>query len=223
MNNIKMTVFDIFSFLIPGMNYLLLFVLSLNYIPLNMLFEKISQLSFYSILIIILISYVIGFALYFIASKYLTIFIKIFRKKTLKNRVLDEFNNSLKGIIINDYDYGRLYSFCAIKCVASRDKADDFSALGKMARNLSLGFFIFFVITLMMIFFNSDFILWVFIAKIIVSLFLSIILLLRADDFKSYSHGELLYSYYTQRLLYEGLYYKTDKFCNCSIEKEFSS
>lgn len=196
MNNFRLGVFDLFSYIVPGLFYIILVALSLNILNMDQLIKGISSISFFSFLAFLLAGYLIGFAFDGIASKYYKITIRIIRGE-LEIRVLEHFKKENPDSKIDEYNFGFIYAFADVYSPDSREKADQFSALANMSRNLSLCFLCYAIITLADSLFHISTLNWIFVPlRLIGAVFVSYIFLSHADRFRSWSHIHLLYSYY---------------------------
>jgi len=196
MNSFRLGVFDIFAYIIPGIVYIVLISLSINLITFEELINKTESLSIYSMLAYFFVAYLIGFALENIAAKYCSIINDLLKGK-LKNRIIEKFNKNNPDAEIDDYNFDFLYAFTDIYSSVSRDKSDNFSALAKMSRNLSLVFFLFMIFTLLFNLINFSQIDWfVLPLKFIIGITISVIFLYHADRYQRYSLEHLLNTYY---------------------------
>ncbi|KAA3612644.1 MAG: hypothetical protein DWQ05_18515 [Calditrichaeota bacterium] len=201
MKNFRFGAFEIFGYLVPGLMYWALILLAINRFSLASLFEKVSTFNFYNILAIFFFAHLTTLSLETVAGRFQKFTIKMIKRSTRQKRVIDIFKNenpeAKSDPKIDDYKFGFLYTFAEVCSPQTREKADTFSAMGNMAINLGFGLFLFAVINTFYWFLNFDFTLWpIMIFEFISSLLFSIILLLRAEDFKSYSHSHLLNAYY---------------------------
>jgi len=196
MNSIRLGVYDIFSFIIPGIVYIILISFSLNLVTPEQFMNTIFSLSVYSLLGCFFLAYLVGFAFENLATKYCNSIIRIIKGK-LKSRLIEEFNENHPDAKIKDYIFSFIYAFADIYSPASREKADNFSALSKMSRNLSLGFLLFIPLTLIYSFLHFNQISWLLsIFKIVAAILISLIFLFHADRYDANSHRHLLNTYY---------------------------
>ena len=196
MNNIRLTVFDIFSYTVPGFCYIILFAFGLEKIDLNSFVETTSKLSIYTILAYSLLSYIIGFIFDVFADKIIIKLIDLLQGD-LKERVLSEFNRENPQFALTEYHFSKLYSSIDVQVSKAREKVDQYSAMSGLARNLSLAFltFTFTSISFTIIHFYN--IQWsLFIIKILTGFAISLVLMLQTDTFRRWSHYHLLCDFY---------------------------
>jgi len=201
MNNFRLGVFDIFGYIVPGLFHIVLAILALNIVDLEQLNKTISALSIYSVLTYSFLAYVIGFTTDAIAAPYLPFFMERIRG-SLKDKVLQTFKEENPDSIIEKYHFGFIYAFADVKAPNTRAKADIFSAMSSMARNISLAFLLYGVLSIGYAIANYGKTIWLHaIAKLLIAVIISILLLYRAYSFRSWSHGHLLnvYSILTER------------------------
>ena len=198
MDNLRLTVFDIFSYTVPGLCYLILISLGLGKTNTSELVNIISGLSIYSFFAYCFIAYLLGFTLDTVAGGITVKIIEVIRGK-LKERVLSNFLRENPDSKITEYHFSKIYSFADIKEEKSREKADQYSAMSGLARNLSLAFLIYALITFCHALVYSEDHQWkVFLFKFVVGITVSAILMWKSDTFRQWSHGHLLtiYHYY---------------------------
>lgn len=194
----RLTVFDIFGYTIPGFFYLIIIILSTNYINPLQLINKISVISFNSILFYFWLSYLIGFCFDEISVKFITFFSTVFFGN-FNDRILNQFkmsnpNSNDKNIL--NYNFFHIYSFIDIRATHTREKIDSLSALSNMTRNLSFGSFLFALLTLCSSILNIGKVQWWEVTiKFLIAIFFSYFLILRSNRFRKYSHLHLLNSY----------------------------
>ena len=136
MNKIRLGVFDVFSYIIPGIFYSFVFLSSLNIFPTNEIIRYISSASVNLFFTYLLVAYIIGFVFDWFASKYF----KIIYEKSEKRKVIEHFKNENPDSNISNYYFGFIYAFAEVNCPNNRNKADHFSSLRNMSRNLSFCF-----------------------------------------------------------------------------------
>ena len=198
MDSLRLTVFDIFSYTVPGLCYIILIFLGLDKTNISELNKIISGLSIYSFFAYCFIAYLIGFTLDTVAGGLITKIVEVF-KGNLKERVLSDFLRENPESKITGYHFSKIYSFADIKKEKARDKADQYSAMSGLARNLSLAFLIYTLLTFCHFLFCVENHQWkLFILKIFFGITTSTILMLKSDTFRRWSHGHLLtiYSHY---------------------------
>lgn len=140
MNNFRLGVFEVFSYITPGLFYMLLIPLSMNILGKSRLINDIfinKDIPFYSIFALFFVAYLIGFLFDWFAYKYY----QLIFGKSHKNKVIKHFNNENPDSKITDYNFGYIYAYAEVHCPNSREKADQFSALSNMSRNLSFCFY----------------------------------------------------------------------------------
>ena len=196
MNNIQLTVFDIFSYILPGLCYIILIWTALHEVDLSTFIGAISKLSFYSFLAYSFISYLLGFTADVVASAVIVgITDKI--RGDFRSRVITDFLDKNPGISIPDYHFGVIYSFADVKAPNARQKADQYSAMSGLARNLSLFLLVFALTTVVSAALEIQTVpLFFLLLKVASSLILSVILMFRADTFRFWSHSHLLHVYF---------------------------
>ncbi|MCG3150558.1 MAG: hypothetical protein PCFJNLEI_04044 [Verrucomicrobiae bacterium] len=195
MNNIRLTVFDIFSYLIPGLSYLLLIPYALDFGSCPELFYVLRHLSTFSLLAIAVIAYMTGFVSDAIAEAFIS---RITDKVLgdLKTRVLTNFNTDNPRDALPEYHFASIYSYADVYVPRARDKADQMSAMKGLASNLSLSFMSFALAAgIYSLTSVSQMHLLKTIIEIIAALIISAILMYRADTFKRWSHTHLLNAY----------------------------
>ena len=115
----------------------------------------------------------------------------------LRSRVLTDFREENPGCTMEEYHFGAIYSFADVKVPNTREKADQYSAMSGLARNLSLALLVFAFTTGGYAIANVDKItLLSVLVKVGTAMSISVILMFRADTFRFWSHSHLLNVYY---------------------------
>jgi len=196
MNSIRLGVFDIFAYIVPGIVYIVLISLALNFITPEQLINEILSLSLYSLLGYFFLGYLISFALENISSRYFYFTVELIKGNS-QSRVIEKFKKENPDAKINEYRYPYTYAFVDVYSPISREKADNFSALAKMARNLSFGFLIFAILTILFSFIHFSQVNWLrMLLKVLIALIISIIFSFNADRYNLYFHIYLLNTYH---------------------------
>lgn len=193
MNNIRLTVFDIFSYMIPGLCYLFLFFGFIDITDISNIKKMISDISILQAVSYSLLSYLIGFISDTIAQlTILPLTDKI--RGNIRNRVLDKYlkENNLPQ---EGYHFSSLYSFIDAKAPHVREKVDQFSAMSGMARNLSLAFLVYSIVMIIIVLINSEITGDFSILRLFSAVIISFLLVIRADKFRQWSHIHLLNVY----------------------------
>ena len=98
-------------------------------------------------------------------------------KGNFQNRVIENFKKENPDAKIDEYRFPYMYAFADVYSPISREKADNFSALAKMARNLSFGFLIFAILTIIYNFIHFSQVDWLIMPlKIIIAIINSLLI-----------------------------------------------
>ncbi len=95
MGNIRLTIFDIFSYIFPGICYLIIFYLYFINQNITTLYPIILNLKFNSSVVFLFIAYLVGFIMDSISGRIIPYITDMFQRD-FKDRVLDEL--SLKHV-----------------------------------------------------------------------------------------------------------------------------
>jgi hypothetical protein len=194
MDNLRLTVFDIFSYMIPGLCYLVLLSWLVGKVDLSEVRKTISELSVFSALAYSFLSYLLGFVSDAISSlTILPLTDKIVGD--LRGRVLREFRRENRCPEQEEYHFSTVYSFVDAKAPHVREKADQFSAMSGMARNLSLVFLIYGLSVAWSGIRSPGTIGWSLTLRMSFAMVISFLLVRRADMFRRWSHTHLLNVY----------------------------
>ena len=196
MGNIRLTVFDIFSYLVPGFSYIVIIVcLNCNF-NLEELISLTDNINFITIGIYSFFSYLIGFISDAVASFLIPSIIDLF-KGDFKTRIIQEFNREYPDSNMQTYHYAHVYAYVNNFANPVREKVDQFSAMSGLARNLSLTLLVFVIVVLYYTINNWEIVNFLKISLILIlSLIISVVLMFKSDTFKRWSHAHLLHVYY---------------------------
>jgi hypothetical protein len=193
MSQIRLGLFDLFGYIIPGIAQMILVGLALNLINLAQLQALLAALTLESSIAYIFLGYVIGFVTEGMAVFYVANILDRVRGK-LNERVLTRFKKFHPETKIKNYDINFIYAFADVNSPKSVEKADTFFAMGSLARNLSFSFLLFGIISLVRNIVVGN-VIWSYIVSI-ASLLFSLYLVFQADKFRDSSHKHLLNIYY---------------------------
>jgi hypothetical protein len=194
MSQLKLGLFDFFSYIIPGVTHIVLMGLALDFVHMAQLQALITSLTWESSIAYIIVGYVIGFIAEGMAIRYVAVILDRVRGK-LNDRVLATLRNAHPETNIRSYDFNFIYAFAELNSPQSVEKADSFFAMGSLARNLSFAFLLFGVVTFVRNLMIGNTFIWAYGVSII-SILLSLYLVFQADNFRSRSHRHLLNIYY---------------------------
>jgi|GEM_PF-3846820 len=201
MDNLRLTVFDVFSYILPGVCMLVSVLWGINRITISDLSNLIANMNINIILFYIFVSYLLGFVVdaFSIVSIY-KITDKILGK--FSNRIIKEHNNKNSDNLIDEYHFSKIYSFSEIKHKDAREKADQFLAMSGLARNLCFTFIITVLVIIIKNMLAFSYINWLNMIGQLVSFFaLSYLLMIRADIFRRWAHSHLLDIYVLEKHL----------------------
>jgi len=194
MGQIRLGLFDLFSYIIPGIAQIVLMGLALNIIDVAQLQVLITTLTLESLIAYIFLGYIAGFITEGIAVRYVAVILDKVKGK-LNDRVLARLKEFHPETKIKNYDINFIYSFAEVNSPKSTEKADTFFAMGSLARNLSFAFLLFGVTSLIRTIVLGNTVIWSYVISII-SILLSLYLVFQADEFRASSHKHLLNIYY---------------------------
>lgn len=159
----------------------------------------ISSLTIYSFFTYAFLAYLIGFTLDLVAGELISnILTKI--KGDLKNRILSDFKEKNPGYNLEEYHFSTIYSYVDLNSPTSREKIDQYTALSDFARNLSLIFLFFVLVSIYNLFFTQNNIsLVTSVLYILFGFIFFWILMIRSDEFRKWGHTHLLNIYYLQK------------------------
>ncbi len=184
--------FDVFSYLIPGFCYVLLIMWATGEIQPAQMPSATESLTLYSILIYSFICYMIGFISDAISSLFIVKIMDSIRGD-LRKRVSEKFKGLMDEENSETYHFSWIYAFADVKAPQAREKADQFSAMSGLSRNLSLAFFTFAIVTIAVEIFGLHRVgVLALASETIGALVISSILMFRADTFRRWSHSHLL-------------------------------
>ena len=181
--------------MVPGVCYLIMVPWALKWVAPFQFIDSFSNLTIYSTVAYAFLAYLIGFI-----SDSIAIVIVLFITDRIRGdhraRVLAEFMKENTETEITDYHFSTIYSFVDIKAPNAREKADMFSAMSGLARNLSLAFLLLSILILCtaVVEFQNGYLVHEFAASAC-SFVVSCVLMLRADTFRKWSHSHLLNSF----------------------------
>ncbi len=194
MSQIRLGLFDLFSYIIPGIAIIIFMGLALNVVDIVQLQALVSGLTLVSSIAYIFLGYVVGFITEGLAIRYVSLILDRMRGD-LGNRVFTKFSEIHPEAKVKNFDINYIYSFVAVNSPDSIEKADTFFALGSLARNLSFAFLLFGATSLVRYIILGNTILW-FYGISMLAILLSIYLVFQADNFRGRSHRHLLNIYY---------------------------
>ncbi len=194
MSQIRLGLFDLFGYIIPGIVIIIFMGLALNVVDIAQLQALVSGLTLVSSIAYIFLGYVVGFITEGLAIRYVSLILDRVRGD-LGNRVFIKFSEIHPDAKLKNFDINYIYSFVAVNSPGSIEKADTFFALGSLARNLSFAFLLFGATSLVRYIILGNTILWLYGISIL-ALLLSIYLVFQADNFRGRSHRHLLNIYY---------------------------
>jgi hypothetical protein len=181
--------------MIPGFCYLALFSWGLDDIQISTDVQTISTLSIYAAVAFCFFSYIIGFISDSLASVIVVRIIDWFRGD-IRDRVSLKFKDEGQKDEEYRYRFSAIYAFADVKAPQAREKADQFSAMSGLARNLALVFLVFAFSVGIRPLFNRQSVIWpIYATKLTVALGISIILMFRSDTFRRWSHSHLFNVY----------------------------
>jgi len=197
MNQIRLGLFDIFGYLIPGVAHLILISLALGFIgSIPQLIMIIYALSLNAVLAYAFLGYVIGFIFEGIAIRYVSIILDNILGR-LNDRVIKQFRSFHPESKIKSYDINMIYAYSDVNLSTSLEKADTFFAMGSLARNLSFAFLVFAILTIVRAIIQWNITNWFYVCLAAPSaIVLSVYLVFQADRFRKSSHIHLLNTYY---------------------------
>lgn len=141
--SIKLSIYDFFSYLIPGGIITAAFFFVLNkHLGLAIDFGSLSTVEF---LILATLAYLVGFATDFISGK---TWYKLFRRKDLFEVTMSNFNKRHPSfeVLFEEMDWYIPFSFIKKQSLDMAQDIDKFNVTNKMLRNSSFGFFLFAII-----------------------------------------------------------------------------
>lgn len=195
MNSFRLTVLDVFSYMIPGLSYLLLYPYAIGKAGCDDLFPTLTLLTAYSIAAYAVIACSIGFVSDALAAV-------VVPKATdvllgdLKKRVVAKFNVENPTARIETYHFACIYSFADVHVPTAREKADQMSAMSRLARNLGLSCLCYAVIlNLHWLLLTPPVYCTDILRHALAALSLAALLILRADRFRRWEHNHLLNAY----------------------------
>ena len=195
MDNIKLSIFDIFSYIVPGIVYFFLAYYSVNYINFDLLFVFLQNLSISSIFVYGFISYLIGFSMDTIAAGTMEVLEYFFGDFNVF--IIEGFKKQNQKCFIDNYHFSEIYSYADLKAPQIREKTDQYSAMSGLARNLSLAFLLFVVVNIFYeTFFSSSHDWPQLIMRWVAGTGISFVLMLKAYIFRKWSHYHLLHIYH---------------------------
>lgn len=181
MNNIKVSIFDLVSFIIPGIVILISFAISINS---NIkcvadIIEALKKIDLITSFVLLGLAYVIGFATYDVGSSFYRRINKLFWKDKYYSEKYEENENNIsyRWSVIREYSPA---NFVVI---------NRWAALKGMAQNLTVGLIILSIVGLTKIKGNEYYIEWIIIS--ISCLVMSVLLLKRARVYKRYRENDL--------------------------------
>jgi hypothetical protein len=194
MSQLKLGLFDFFSYIIPGLAHIILMGLALDLIDVTQIQTLITTLTWESSIAYIVLAYVVGFITEGMAIRYVAAILDRVRGK-LSDRVFIRLKEAHPETKMTSYDFNFIYSFAELNSPQSVEKADSFFAMGSLARNLSFAFLLFGMVTLVRYIIMGTTLIWSYGVSII-SILLSLYLVFQADNFRARSHRHLLSIYY---------------------------
>jgi len=181
MTNIKISIFDLVSFIIPGIVVLIAFTIAINeeIKSLGTMIDLFKKIDFTTSFILTGLAYVIGFATYGVGSYGYRKINKIFWKDPYYNLRETDFNTkiSYKWAVIREYS------------PANFNAINRWAALKGMAQNLTIGLTLLAISTMTKFIKNVFLFEWIIIS--ISCLIMGFLLLNRARVYKKYRENDL--------------------------------
>jgi hypothetical protein len=193
MGQIRLGLFDLFSYIIPGIAIIIFMGLAVHLLDIAQLQMLFASLTLESAVVYIFLGYVVGFIAEGIAIRYVSLILDRV-KGNVGERVLAKFKEAHPETKIKNFDINYVYSFVEVNSPKSIEKADTFFALGSLARNLSFAFLLFGVTSLVRYIILGNTVLWLYGISFL-SIVLSLYLVFQADNFRTRSHRHLLNVY----------------------------
>lgn len=192
MNSIRLTVFDVFSYILPGFYFLFIFFIVLYDFNFLLLYHMFLGIGFLKLFLFLLCSYFLGFVMDPLSNFMAIKFVALFRGK-LKDRVIEKCNG-YKGLydvpIVLNYQFSHIYSYVDYYSSQVRLKVDQLSAMSGLARNMAMSTLLSSLLIIYYYYINQVNVFLVFFS--IVEILVSIMLFFRSDTFRYWSHLHLL-------------------------------
>jgi hypothetical protein len=183
MGQIRLGLFDLFSYIIPGIAIIIFMGLAVHLLDIAQLQMLFASLTLESAVVYIFLGYVVGFITEGMAIRYVSLILDRV-KGNVGERVLAKFKEAHPETKIKNFDINYVYSFVEVNSPKSIEKADTFFALGSLARNLSFAFLLFGVTSLVRYIILGNTVLWLYGISFL-SIVLSLYLVFQADNFRT--------------------------------------
>lgn len=193
MGQIRLGLFDLFSYIIPGIAIIIFLGLAVNLLDIAQLQTLFATLTLESSIAYLFLGYIVGFIAEGMAIRYVSLILDRV-KGNVGDRVLAKFKEAHPESKIKTFDINFVYSFVEVNSPHSIEKADTFFALGSLARNLSFAFLLFGITSFVRYTISGNSALWLYGISFL-SILLSLYLVFQADNFRARSHRHLLNIY----------------------------